>query len=131
MDKIAEAKEKFGKILEEQLKRVERMNSTKDPIDFDKLDKIIIGVAGGDGIGPAITEQGSRIMEYLLADEIAKGKVEIRKIDGLTIENRAAAGKAIPDDVLAEIKNATLFLKAQQQHLKKATHGQTLKVPML
>ena len=76
MDKIAEAKEKFGKILEEQLKRVERMNATKDPIDFDKLDKIIIGVAGGDGIGPAITEQGSRIMEYLLADEIAKGKVE-------------------------------------------------------
>ena len=119
MDKIAEAKEKFGKILEEQLKRVERMNATKDPVDFDKLDKIIIGVAGGDGIGPAITEQGSRIMEYLLADEIAKGKVEIRKIDGLTIENRAAAGKAIPDDVLAEIKKCHVILKGPTTTPKK------------
>ena len=119
MDKIAEAKEKFGKILEEQLKREKRMNATKDPIDFDKLDKIVIGVAGGDGIGPAITEQGSRIMEYLLADEIAKGKVEIKKIDGLTIENRAAAGKAIPDDVLAEIKKCHVILKGPTTTPKK------------
>ena len=111
MDKIAIAKEKFAALLEEQLKRVERMNATKEPVDFSKLDTIIIGVAGGDGIGPAITAQSKRIMQYLLADDIAKGKVEIRDIEGLTIEKRAEAMKAIPDDVLEEIKKCHVILK--------------------
>jgi len=111
MDKIAIAKEKFAALLEEQLKRVERMNATKEPTDFSKLDTIIIGVAGGDGIGPAITAQSKRIMEYLLAEDIASGKVEIRDIEGLTIERRAEALKAIPDDVLEEIKKCHVILK--------------------
>jgi len=111
MDKIAIAKEKFAALLEEQLKRVERMNATKEPTDFSKLDTIIIGVAGGDGIGPAITAQSKRIMEYLLADDIAEGRVEIRDIEGLTIERRAEALKAIPDDVLEEIKKCHVILK--------------------
>ncbi|MBR5467876.1 MAG: isocitrate/isopropylmalate dehydrogenase family protein [Firmicutes bacterium] len=111
MDKIAIAKEKFAALLEEQLKRVERMNATKEPVDFAKLETIIIGVAGGDGIGPAITAQSKRIMEYLLAGDIAKGKVEIRDIEGLTIEKRAEAMKAIPDDVLEEIKKCHVILK--------------------
>ena len=92
-------------------KRVEKMNETKVPVDFSKLDKIIIGVAGGDGIGPAITGQSTRVMEYLLKDEIEKGKVEIRMINDLTIEKRAEAGKAIPDDVLEELKKCHVILK--------------------
>lgn len=111
MDKFEVAKEKFAALLEEQLKRVEKMNETKVPVDFSKLDKIIIGVAGGDGIGPAITGQSTRVMEYLLKDEIEKGKVEIRMINDLTIEKRAEAGKAIPDDVLEELKKCHVILK--------------------
>lgn len=111
MDKFEMAKEKFAALLEEQLKRVEKMNETKVPVDFSKLDKIIIGVAGGDGIGPAITGQSTRVMEYLLKDEIEKGKVEIRMINDLTIEKRAEAGKAIPDDVLEELKKCHVILK--------------------
>ncbi len=111
MDKIAVAKEKFGKPIEEQLARVEKMKEDKDFIDFSKLPVIKIGICGGDGIGPAITAQAQRILEFLLDDEVKAGKVEFKVIDGLTIENRIAAGKAIPDDVLAELKECPVILK--------------------
>ena len=52
---IAEAKEKFGKLLEEQLKRVEEMKAQGDFLDYAALPTIKIGVCGGDGIGPADT----------------------------------------------------------------------------
>lgn len=105
------AKEQFGKLLEKQLKRVDEMKKQGGFLDYSKLDKIIIGVCGGDGIGPAITHQAQRILEYLLKDEVKKGKVEFRYIDGLTIERRAAELKAIPDDVLAELKECHVILK--------------------
>ena len=111
MNKIEIAKEKFGKLVEEQLARVEKMKGDKDFIDFSKLPVIKIGICGGDGIGPAITAQAQRILEFLLADEVKSGKVEFKVIDGLTIENRIAAGKAIPDDVLAELKECPVILK--------------------
>lgn len=111
MDKIEQAKAKFGALIEEQLKRVERMKADKEFINFKELPVIKIGVVGGDGIGPAITAQAQRILEFLLKDEVEKGKVEFKVIDGLTIENRIAAGKAIPDDVLAEIKECPVILK--------------------
>ncbi len=111
MNKIEAAKEKFGKLIEEQLARVEKMKADKDFIDFAKLPVIKIGICGGDGIGPAITAQAQRILEFLLADEVNSGKVEFKVIDGLTIENRIKAGKAIPDDVLAELKECPVILK--------------------
>lgn len=111
MDKIEAAKAKFGALVEEQLKRVERMKADKDFIDFTKLPVIKIGICGGDGIGPAITAQAQRILEFLLADEVKSGKVEFKVIDGLTIENRIKAGKAIPDDVLAQLKECPVILK--------------------
>ena len=101
----------FEAIVAQQLARVEKMKSDTDFINYQALDKIIIGVIGGDGIGPAITAQAHRILERLLADEVKAGKVEFKVIDGCTIENRAAAGKAIPGDVLAEIKTCNVLLK--------------------
>ncbi len=111
MNKIEAAKEKFGKLIEEQLARVEKMKADKEFIDFAKLPVIKIGICGGDGIGPAITAQAQRILEFLLADEVESGKVEFKVISGLTIENRIKAGKAIPDDVLAELKECPVILK--------------------
>ncbi len=108
---ISAAAQKFAAILEKQLARVERMKADKDFMDYSKLGTIIIGVCGGDGIGPAITRAAHRILENLLADEVAKGKVSFKVIDGLTIENRVAAGKAIPDDVLEELKSCHVILK--------------------
>lgn len=111
LEKIEAAKEKFGQLLMEQLKRVEIMKAQGDFIDYKSLDKIIIGVCGGDGIGPAITSQSQRILEYLLKDDIKAGKVEFRVIEGLTIERRAAEQAAIPPTVLDEIKECHVILK--------------------
>lgn len=110
-EKIAAAKEAFGKLLEEQLRRVEVMKAQGDFIKYQDLNQIVIGVCGGDGIGPAITGQAQRILEFLLKDEVASGKVAFKIIDGLTIERRAAEMKAIPDDVLKELKDCHVILK--------------------
>jgi len=108
---IENAKERFGELLEKQLERIEEMSLKSDFIDYKSLHKIIIGVCGGDGIGPAITSQAQRILEYLLADEIKIGKIEFRTIDGLTIERRVVDMSAIPTDVLAELKKCHVILK--------------------
>ncbi len=108
---ISASVEKFSELIKQQLERVEKMNETKEFIDYEKLDKIVIGVCGGDGIGPYITAHAQKILEFLLSDEVAKGKVEFKVIDGLTIENRAAQMKAIPDDVLEELKSCHVILK--------------------
>ena len=108
---IEEAKDQFEKLLEEQMKRAEMMNANKEDLDFSTLKPIVIGVAGGDGIGPAITAQGKRVMEYLLADWIKEGKVVFKDIDNLTIEHRVKANQAIPDDVMAELKQCHVILK--------------------
>ena len=108
---IEEALKKYEEFLLGQLERVERINSSKETTDFSKLDRIVIGICGGDGIGPVISAASRRVLGSLLADRIKDGKVELREIEGLTIENRAAAGKAIPDDVLAELKKCHVILK--------------------
>mgnify|MGYP000870969158 FL=1 len=111
MQAIETAKEQFGKLLKQQLQRVEEMKAQGDFIDYKALDKIIIGVCGGDGIGPAITAQAQRVLEYLLDRDIKAGKIEIRTIEGLTIERRAAENAAIPPVVLEEIKKCHVILK--------------------
>ena len=109
MMNIDMACEAFRKILEEQQQRVANMVSEKT--DFTTKKVVTIGVVDGDGIGPIITTQASRVLEKVLADEIAAGSIIIKQIEGLTIENRMACGKAIPDDVLAEIKTCDVILK--------------------
>ncbi|MBQ1375075.1 MAG: isocitrate/isopropylmalate dehydrogenase family protein, partial [Clostridia bacterium] len=108
---IKAATEKFEALLREQLKRVDEINAAGDFLDYSKLETLIIGVVGGDGIGPAITHQGRRVLEYLLKEEIKAGKVEIRDIEGCTIENRAAKNQALPDEVLTELKKCHVILK--------------------
>ena len=106
---VNQACEAFKVLLEQQLDRVAKMNTNKK--DFSTQKTITIGVVDGDGIGPIITAQASRVLEKVLADEIAAGSIVIKQIEGLTIENRMACGKAIPDDVLAEIKTCDVLLK--------------------
>lgn len=115
------AVEQFRSILEEQIARQRKMEKDNAYTDYKKLDKIIIGVCGGDGIGPIISAESVRVLEFILKEEIAQGKVEIRTIEGLTIENRIAHNKAIPDDVLAEIKACNVILKAPTTTLKGGT----------
>ena len=110
-DFIEKAAEHFKALLEEQLRRQERMERGAGNRDFAGADKIIIGVVPGDGIGPIIMAQARRALEKLLAGELAKGRVALRDIGGLTIENRLEKGQAVPDEVLAEIKACDVLLK--------------------
>ncbi len=108
---IKNAVEKFETLIREQSDRSDKIKAQGDFVDYEKLDKIVIGVCGGDGIGPIITKESARVLEYMLADKVKAGKVEFKVIDGLTIENRVAANKAIPDDVLEELKACHVILK--------------------
>ena len=51
---IERSREHFAKIVIEQLERVEKMKASEEWTDYSKLDRIRIGIVGGDGIGPYI-----------------------------------------------------------------------------
>jgi len=108
---IDQAVESFRTLLTEQLARQERIAAGAQVKDFAKMDKIVIGICGGDGIGPIITREGERVLRYLLQEEVDAGKIEIRTIEGLTLEKRMEVGKAIPDDTLAALKECDVILK--------------------
>ena len=108
---IAKAKDYFGTIVDEQLKRVAELKMGLDWIDYGQVIPIHIGIIGGDGIGPAIAAEARAVLESIMHEEIVSGKVEIHDIEGLTIENRTAQNKSIPDDVLEEIKKYHVTLK--------------------
>ena len=110
-DYIAAAAAHFEELLRQQLRRQEAMEQGAEARDFAAAEKIRIGVVGGDGIGPIIMAQARRVLEKLLADELASGRVELREIEGLTLENRMEKGEAVPADVLAAIKDCDVLLK--------------------
>ena len=108
---IEAAKEHFGVVLQQQLDRVDRIKQEGDWTDYGAVRPIIIGMIGGDGIGPTISAETQRVLEYLLREQVSDGRVEFRTVEGLTIENRAAKMQSIPDDVLADIKACHVTLK--------------------
>ena len=112
-DEILErAKTHFEQLVSEQLERVEKLKNAEDWVDYSKVSPLIIGMCWGDGIGPIISQETQRVLEFILKNELEEGKIDFRTIDGLTIENRAEQGKAIPDDVLEELKKCHVILKA-------------------
>ena len=108
---IEAAAEHFKKLLAKQLDRNDKIKAQGDFTDYAKLDKIVIGVCGGDGIGPVITAESARVLKFLLQKDVDAGRIEFKTIEGLTIENRIAHMQPIPDDVLAELKSCDVILK--------------------
>lgn len=108
---IYQAKEAFGKLIEEEFVRIDKMKRAQKAIDFKNEEKIVIGILPGDGIGPIIMEQALRVLNELAAEEIAAGKIEVRHIDGLTIENRVAKNESLPEDVFKEIEKCPILIK--------------------
>lgn len=110
-----EAKQKamqaFGALIDEEYKRIERMKAGSKPKDFSKLDKIVIGILPGDGIGPIIMKEAIKMMNVLVKDEIAAGKIELRTIEGMTIERRAALKESLPADVFEKVKACDVLIK--------------------
>ncbi len=108
---VEQAVAQFKELLEQQIARSDKMAEDAGKTDFASKDQIVIGLAGGDGIGPILTAEAERVLNYLIADEIASGKIVLKTIEGLTIENRIAKNEAVPADVLAEIKTCDVLLK--------------------
>ena len=67
---VSRSMEDFAELIEEQLVRVARLKETATPIDYKSLKPIIIGVVGGDGIGPAITRASRDVLEFLLDSSV-------------------------------------------------------------
>jgi isocitrate dehydrogenase (NAD+) len=108
---IEKAKEQFGELIEAELGRIERMKEENVSTDFSALDKVIVGILPGDGIGPIIMKQALRVLDRLVRDEIEKDRMELRHIEGLDIETRAAKMQSVPDEVLTEVKKCHILLK--------------------
>lgn len=108
---IKVAQEKFGELLKGEESRIEAMKESSKPTDFASLDQIVVGVLPGDGVGPILMKQGLRVLNELVSDEIASGKIEVREIEGLTIENRVAKLESLPEEVLTEVKKCNVLLK--------------------
>ncbi len=101
----------FRRLLEEQIARAEKMEKAPPARDYKNAEKIRIGLIDGDGIGPILMREAKRVLACVLADEVARGRVELVDIEGLTLENRQAKGEAIPSDVLAAIRTCDVLLK--------------------
>ena len=119
MDRIDLLCEQFRTLLIEQAERAELLKT--QAATQEKPDKTVIGICPGDGIGPTILREAQRLLETLLKDEIEAGKTELRPIEGLTIENRLAKGKSVPDDVLSAIRECTVLLKGPTETPKGGT----------
>lgn len=111
VENVKAAQEKFGELIQSEFERIEHMKADNEVTDFYKLEKIVIGVLPGDGIGPIIMKQALRVLNDLLAPEITGGRIEIREIEGMTIENRAAKLQSLPDEVFEEIKKCNVLIK--------------------
>ena len=110
-ESILKAQEAFGELIRQDYKRIDNMKQSQEPVSFEKLDKISVGILPGDGIGPVIMPLALRVMETLVGDDIRSGRIEIRNIEGMTIENRVAKLNSLPDECLEEIKKCQVLLK--------------------
>lgn len=110
-ESVAIAQEKFAALIKEDFKRIDRMNQAQEPLDFNKLDTIVVGILPGDGIGPVIMPLALRVMEALVGEDIASGKIQLRHIEGMTIENRVAKLESLPDECMEQIKQCHVLLK--------------------
>lgn len=106
---ILSAVDAFRVLLRQQLERIDHMNT--DKVDFSAKDVVTIGLIDGDGIGAVISPQARRVLETLLADEVESGKIVLKQIQGLTIENRLALGQSVPQQVLEQIRQCDVLLK--------------------
>lgn len=111
MNGTRELFEKLEALIASEQDRIEKMKSVEEFTDFKKLEKVIIGILPGDGIGPIVMKQALKVLNYLVEKEINENKAEIRIIDGLTIENRSERIQSVPEEVLEEIKRCNVILK--------------------
>ena len=110
-ENIKTAQEKFGALIENESARIERMKASQEVTDFSNKEKIVIGILPGDGVGPILMKQALRVLNELVGEEICQGKIELREIEGMTMENRVAKLESLPKDIIPEIKACDVLVK--------------------
>ena len=110
-ENIKTAQEKFGTLIENELARIERMKASQEVTDFSSKEKIVVGILPGDGVGPILMKQALRVLNELVGEEISQGKIELREIEGMTIENRVAKLESLPKEIIPEIKACDVLVK--------------------
>ena len=65
---LSNAKERFEELIRSELARIERMRADNTELDFKAMERIVVGIMPGDGIGPIIMEQAE---VHILEDEAA------------------------------------------------------------
>lgn len=110
-ENVKHAQEKFGALIENESKRIQRMKESQELTDFKNKEKIVVGIMPGDGVGPILMEQALRVLNELTGEEIKNGKIEVRTIEGMTIENRVAKMESLPADIIPEIKACDVLVK--------------------
>jgi isocitrate dehydrogenase (NAD+) len=108
---LQNALDHFKQLLEQQDQRISDIQAQSEWVNYQSKEQIIIGVCYGDGIGEFILKNALSIINEVLKEPLASGKVKLKIIEGLTIENRVKERQAIPDAVLAEIKSCDVLLK--------------------
>lgn len=128
---VEQATEEFRKILIEQYERNERMaargaDTAGGGEECGGERKVIVGLAPGDGIGPVIMEETKAVLGQLLEEEIGRGLIEFRDIEGFTIEERLAAGETVPAGVIAQMDECDVLLKGPTTTPNAAMGGKNL-----
>lgn len=110
---IKKAVEEFEGLLREQYLRNEKMHEAalESEKNKDQSKKIVIGLTDGDGIGPVIMKETESVLKKILEEPISKGQVELKKIEGFTLENRLEKGQTVPEEVLKEMQECHVLLK--------------------
>ena len=110
-ENVKHAQEKFVALIENESKRIQRMKESQELTDFKNKEKIVVGIMPGDGVGPILMEQALRVLNELTGEEIKNEKIEVRTIEGMTIENRVAKMESLPADIIPEIKACDVLVK--------------------
>jgi isocitrate dehydrogenase (NAD+) len=122
MNGTAEAARAFEVLLKEQLLRQEELERTAEPADHSKKRTVTVGLIDGDGIGPVIMGSARTVLGKLLEDGSGDRKTVLRQIEGLTLRERLNAGRALPEGVLAQVRECDVILKGPTE----TPHGGTL-----
>lgn len=111
LEEIKTAQDRFRNLIETEDARIERMKASDGVKDFSGLEKIKVGILPGDGVGPILMKQALRVLNELVEEKIADGKIEVHEIEGMTIENRVEKMESLPKEVLEKVKKCDVLLK--------------------
>ena len=122
---INNAVEHFREMLLEQYERNAAIAASQ-ATNTDDAKTIVIGLVPGDGIGPVIMKETKAVLEKLLANELADGKVAFKDIEGFTLAERLAKERTVPDEVLAQLLECNVILKGPTTTPNAAMGGPNL-----